>query len=102
MYYALFHYTVKDMETFQTYPPAAIPTLFQYGGKILAATGPGLQDPAVIEGPCQHDRTVVLEFESQPAFERWYKSPEYQAVVGLRTSSSGGWVLGLPAFVLPA
>ena len=97
-YYGLFHYTVTDLATWQKYLPAAVPTIVQYGGKVLTVTGSGLQKPTVIEGAPEHAVTVILEFESQPAFERWYKSPEYQAVIGLRTNSSEGWALGLPTF----
>jgi uncharacterized protein (DUF1330 family) len=101
-YYFMAHYTVKDMETWQRYVPVGVPTVSQYGGKILVAAAPGLQQPAAIEGTPQHAVTVILEFASQSAFERWYTSPEYQAVVGMRTSSTEGWGLGLPAFEPPA
>ena len=101
-YYILAHYTIKDVQTFQSYPPAAVPTILQYGGKILVAAGPGMQEPAPGEGTPPHTTTVILEFESRPAFERWYTSPEYQAVIGLRTSSTEGWSQGLPGFEPPA
>jgi uncharacterized protein (DUF1330 family) len=101
-YYVLFHNTVKDVETFQKYPPAATATVMQYGGKLLAVAGPGMQEPTVLEGTPQHAVTALIEFESQAACERWYNSPEYRAVRGLRTSSTEGWVLCLPAFQPPA
>jgi len=97
-YYFLAHYTVKNGETWQRYVPIALQTILQYGGKILVVAGPGLQEPAIVEGIPQHRVTVILEFESESAYERWYKSPEYQAVIKMRTSSTEGWVLGIPAF----
>jgi uncharacterized protein (DUF1330 family) len=101
-YYALFHYTVQDPETWQKYPARAIPTIAQYGGRVLAVAAPGIQEPTVVEGSPQHAVTVVLEFASPEASERWYRSPEYQAVIGLRRDSSEGWAIGVPSFQPPA
>jgi uncharacterized protein (DUF1330 family) len=43
----------------------------------------------VIEGDA-HPVTVILKFESKDAMKAWYNSPEYQAVIGLRTDNSEG------------
>src|SRR5438046_2365103 len=100
-YYVLFHNTVKDADTFSKYPPLAIPTLAQHGGKLLMVAGPGMAEPTNYEGVPQHGVTAILEFESREAAERWYESPEYRAVKGLRTSSTEGWVMGAAGFVMP-
>lgn len=34
--------------------------------------------------------TVILKFPSKDAMKAWYNSPEYQAVIGLRTDNSEG------------
>lgn len=75
-----------------------MPILSRYGGKLLSLTArAGLPARAVIEGTPQHIATAIVEFDSQEALERWYHSPEYQAVIGLRTDSTDGWVIGAPA-----
>jgi uncharacterized protein (DUF1330 family) len=101
-YYLLAHYTVKDPQTWQSYAQQAIPTIYQFGGKILVAAGPGLQEPHSIEATSQHAVTVILEFDSQQAYERWYKSPDYQKFINMRLDSTEGWALGLPAFQMPS
>ena len=100
-YYFLAHYTVKDAQTWQSYAQQGIPTIYQYGGKILAATGPGLQEPHGIEATAQHAVTVILEFDSQADYERWYKSPDYQRIINMRLDSTEGWAQGLPGFLMP-
>jgi len=101
-YYMVSHFSVTDPATFQEYPPVATPILSQYGGKLLSLTGlAGLQARAVIEGTPQHVATAIVEFDSREALERWYNSPEYQVVIGLRTDSTEGWVIGAPALQPP-
>ena len=38
----------------------------------------------VIEGKTNDTRCVLLKFKDKDEAKRWYNSPEYQAVVGLR------------------
>jgi uncharacterized protein (DUF1330 family) len=101
-YYIVAHYTIHDLPAWQAYAPPAIATIGQYDGKILAATGPGLGEATVIERTPQHAVTILLEFASQAAMERWYHSPEYQALVGQRIDATDGWTIGLPPFAPPA
>lgn len=57
-------------------------TFQPHGGKYLAFTG----DVEVMEGAWPGS-VVLLEFPDTAAARRWYHSPEYQAIIGLRTSS---------------
>jgi uncharacterized protein (DUF1330 family) len=41
-----------------------------------------------MEGEWPHTRLVIIEFPSRAAAEGWYKSPEYQKIIGLRRSST--------------
>lgn len=41
-----------------------------------------------IEGDWHGSRLVILEFEDEEAFTDWYDSPEYQAALPLRLSST--------------
>jgi uncharacterized protein (DUF1330 family) len=49
-------------------------------------------DPAakVLEGTTDRTRLVVIEFPSQDAFDAWYHTPEYQAVLPLRLEATTG------------
>src|SRR5262245_48089158 len=97
-YFGLLQYNVEDVETWQQYAAATPAILGQYRVKILAVTGPGMQSPTVYEGAPQHAVTVIAEFESEAAFDLWYQSPEYRQIIHLRTDSTDGCLIGMPAF----
>ena len=94
--YIIANQTVTDPETFGKYAQAAGPTVAAFGGKVLVA-GPGAE---VLDGE-PAPATVIIEFESVEKAKAWYNSPEYQAVIGLRLSSTTGWLLVAPQFVPP-
>ena len=47
----------------------------------------------ILEGEWPHSRLVIIEFPSRAAAECWYKSDEYQKIIGLRHDSSIGNVI---------
>jgi uncharacterized protein (DUF1330 family) len=51
-----------------------------YGGRFLVRGGA----TEMIEGDWLPGRLVIIEFPSKDAAHRWYDSPEYQAIVGIR------------------
>ena len=59
-------------------------TLDLHGGRFLVRGG----ELEVREGEWQPERLVVIEFPSIEHARAWYDSPEYQAIVGLRTRNS--------------
>ena len=93
--YVVANYTVHDQEKYEKYPPAAMPTLEQYGGKMLV-----VEHEAKAKG-CPHQVLVIIEFESAEAAQRWWESPEYAAVKHLREEASEGWGTIVPGFVMP-
>jgi uncharacterized protein (DUF1330 family) len=94
--YIITNYTIHNPEVYEKYPPAVVPTIFQYGGKVLVAD----YEANSLEGSPQNV-IVVLEFESVEAAQRWYNSPEYREIIHLRTSSTEGWALIAKKFVMP-
>jgi len=44
----------------------------------------------VLEGEWQHPRTVIIEFPTRESAEGWYRSAEYQKIIGLRLKSTNG------------
>jgi uncharacterized protein (DUF1330 family) len=78
--------TVHDEAMFGEYRKQVIPTLAAFEGKFVARGG----KCTVLEGEWKHPRTVIIEFPNREAAEAWYKSPEYQKIIGLRHKSSTG------------
>ena len=94
--YVIANYTVTDPEKYAEYPPAVGPSLAQYGGKPIVAS----PNSKVLEGD-PLSATVVIEFESVEAAQRWYDSPEYNKIKHLRTSVTEGWLLIAPRYEKP-
>ena len=47
------------------------------------------------------DDSMVVKFPSKEAARDWYASPEYRAIVGLRTDNSGGLLVLADEFAMP-
>ena len=75
---------VNDADGFAAYGEAVGPTVAKYGGKRVA----GGTKIEVADGTWSPSGVVVLEFGSLAKAKEWYNSPEYQAVVGQRLSTS--------------
>jgi uncharacterized protein (DUF1330 family) len=48
-----------------------------------------------------HSVTIVLRFPSKDAAQVWYRSPEYQSVINLRTDNTEGFVVFVDHFTTP-
>lgn len=90
--YAIFTEKVNDEGGMGAYAQAALPTVFAAGGTVIVAGPP----TDVLEGEWHGNQTVILEFASVEAARAWYKSPEYQAVIGKRhaAAESNGVIFG--------
>ncbi|MDA1129549.1 MAG: DUF1330 domain-containing protein [Chloroflexi bacterium] len=80
---------IKNQDAFAAYQRAAGPSVLQYGGKLVIDSAK--LRPA--DGGWSPHRVVMLEFESVEQAQKWYDSPEYQAVIGQRFSSADSAVL---------
>ncbi|WP_024800084.1 DUF1330 domain-containing protein [Nocardia sp. BMG51109] len=60
-------------------------TLAPFGGRFLVHGG----QQRAVEGPAD-GTVIVLEFPDYAAAQEWYASPEYQAILPLRTDNSVG------------
>jgi uncharacterized protein (DUF1330 family) len=78
--------TPTDESLFSEYRRAVPATLQAFGGKFIVRGG-NLQ---LLEGEWPHSRLVIIEFPSRAAAEGWYRSPEYQKIIGLRHAGSTG------------
>ncbi len=96
-YYFIANYDVTDPEMYAEYGKVVRPTIKQYGGKLVVVD----REPNDIEGKSRHV-LIILQFESEEAFKRWYNSPEYQAIINLRLDATEGWARGAEQFVMPS
>jgi uncharacterized protein (DUF1330 family) len=69
---------------FSEYRKAVPATLEAFGGRFIVRGG----NLKLLEGEWPHSRLVIIEFPSREAAEGWYRSPEYQKIIGLRLSSA--------------
>lgn len=75
---------ITDRQTYGLYGQGFMEIFDNYGGQVLAVD----DSPRVIEGDWPHNRTVLLSFPSAEEMDRWYHSPEYQALAQHRFSAS--------------
>ena len=80
---------VENRTQLDQYVEKAVPTIGAHGGRIVAFD----EQPSVVEGTVGFPRTVILEFPSQDAFEAWYHSPEYQAILPVRLGAMPGTLI---------
>jgi uncharacterized protein (DUF1330 family) len=78
--------TVHDEAMFAEYRKQVNDTVRPFGGQFIARGGKA----TVLEGQWQHPRTVIIEFPSRESAEGWYKSADYQTIIGLRLKSTSG------------
>jgi uncharacterized protein (DUF1330 family) len=84
--YIVAHVNVTDPETYDRYRARVPATVEAYGGRFLIRGA----DPEELEGTWDVPRLVVLEFPDKAAARRFYDSPEYQEIIGLRLQASEG------------
>ena len=84
--YLIVQEAVNDEAMFAEYRKAVLPTLQAHDGRFIVRGGA----MTVLEGQWPMPRLVIVEFPSRAAAEAWYRSPEYQKILPLRTSSTSG------------
>jgi len=78
--------TIHDQAMFADYAKGVAATLVPFDGRFVARGGKF----TVLEGVWTNPRTVIIEFPSRAAAEGWYRSADYQTIIGLRHQSSKG------------
>lgn len=86
--------TIEDRAEYARYEAGFMEIFQRYRGEVLAVD----EQPTVIEGEWKHTRTVLLRFPDQAEAERWYRSPEYQALAQHRFRASRANVALLQGF----
>lgn len=78
--YLIAQVEVTDPELFEQYRRQVPAVIEQYGGRYLIRGG----KVEVVEGDWHLPRLVVLEFPTMEQLLRFYNSPEYGPLLGLR------------------
>ena len=81
--YYIISYDIDDMETFQQYPPKAIPLINEYGGKVLVSD----VEAIAIEGNAKQMNAIVM-FPSREAAMSCYRDARYREVMQIRLRST--------------
>lgn len=91
--YFVANYQVINDDAYQIYLEKVGDALRAHGAEVLVAdynSVPTEGSPAPV--------TVVIRFDSKEAAQRWYHSPEYQAVVHHRVDSTAGFAVLCDAY----
>jgi uncharacterized protein (DUF1330 family) len=83
--YFVANYTITNRAGYDQYIAAVGPVLKAHGAENVVID----RDCELLEGAAGQV-TVVLRFATKAAARAWYDSPEYQAIVHLRTDNTEG------------
>ena len=75
---------ISDRERYSQYEQGFMEIFQEHEGQILAVE----ESPQIKEGAWPHTRTVLLEFPSSNALDRWYHSEAYQQLAQHRFAAS--------------
>ncbi len=84
--YLIAQIDVQDPEAYSLYTARTPAVIAQFGGRFVVRGG----NPEVLEGRLVGQRIVVIAFPERAAAERFYRSPDYQAILPLRLAASTG------------
>ena len=81
--YYIISYDIDDMETFQQYPPKAVPLINEYGGDVLVSD----VEAIAIEGKARQMNAIVM-FPSSETVMACYRDTRYRDVMQIRLKST--------------
>jgi len=82
--YFMANIRIKDEIRYQEYLDRAGEVFAKYKGVYLAVD----DEPEILEGNWEYTRGVLIRFDNREDFNAWYRSGEYQEILGFRLSSS--------------
>ncbi len=92
--YLVVNARITDPEGLAAYSAAAGPTLAGHTVKPIVVNN----NAEVLEGTPAGERVVILEFPDRAALKAWYDSDAYQAIIGMRHSSTDGFAVIVDGF----
>ena len=82
--YIIAQIDIQDRAEYENYVQGARPLFPGYRCEVLVAD----EAPSLLEGDWPYNKTVVIRFEDEAEALRWYRSPDYQAIIKFRLSAS--------------
>lgn len=95
--YLIATYRVTNPQGYEAYVAAVLPLFAAHGVEVLVAD----YATEVLEGDAPNV-TIVGKFASKAAARAFYQSPEYQAIIHLRTDNTEGRLILVDQWVPPA
>ncbi|MGH9136751.1 MAG: DUF1330 domain-containing protein [Acidimicrobiales bacterium] len=87
--YFVVNAAITDPDLLAEYRAATTATFEGHDVEVLVSTN----EATIVEGEPTGPRLVVLRFTDAEAFQAWYDSPAYQAIIGMRIASTDGFAL---------
>ena len=82
--YLIANVNIQNPDLYKNYSSQVMDTVVRYGGKFLVRGG----QTDLLEGQWIPNRTVIIEFSDIDTLNAWYKSPEYQSIIGIREEAA--------------
>ena len=82
--YFVAHIRIEDPAEYRKYLDGSDEVFARFNGEYVAVDA----DPTVLEGDWPEARTVIIRFPSEADLLRWYRSPEYQAILTHRLAGA--------------
>jgi uncharacterized protein (DUF1330 family) len=87
--YIIAEVEITDPDTYATYRAQTPGVIERFGGRFIVRGGAA----ELLEGDRQPARIVAIEFPDVAAARRFYDSPEYQAIIGLRHKAANSRII---------
>lgn len=82
--YFLVNIRIKDAHAYQKYLERVDEVFEGSGGKYLAVD----EKPEVLEGTWNFTRSVLIRFDTEGDFRKWYESEEYREILSYRLKAA--------------
>jgi uncharacterized protein (DUF1330 family) len=96
--YIIAEIEITDPDTYDRYRAQTPGVIAQYGGRFIVRGGKA----EMLEGDRPPGRLVAIEFSDATAARRFYESPEYQAIIGLRQQAARSRLILIEGHTPPA
>ena len=83
-YYFIAQIRIKNENEYQRYIDKSGDIFSKYKGEYLSVDN----EPVILEGKWDYNRTVLIKFCSKTDFDDWYNSDEYQEIIKYRLASA--------------
>lgn len=87
--YVLAQLTIHDRARYDRYAARFLDVLRPFRGRLLSAD----ESPEVLEGEWDHEKVVLIEFESRDEAVHWAESPAYREIAADREAATVASVL---------